>query len=189
LGAEDCAEYLTAYERYGAHNDPEQVSRLQIVLSQFEGANIQITGVFDAATLAAVDAFQAKYADEILAPWSLKGPTGYVYYTTRKKINEVFCHGTKGFPLTEAQIQEIQKVRVLNEEGVSSEAGEYKGASYQSTPAAAKGTSITQDSIGSQTTKGTSVTKGATIASSTASSTGQGGDSWWSKFLKWLFGR
>jgi uncharacterized repeat protein (TIGR01451 family) len=179
LGAADCAEYLTSYIRAGAQNDPEQVTRLQFVLKQFEGANISLTGVYDAATQAAVDTFQAKYGSDVLTPWALKGPTGYVYYTTRKKINEVFCQGTKVFPLSVAQLQEIAQVRPLNESGKGAEYGEYSNSKTQAgATGAAKGATLSGDQNASTTSK--SQTAGAGNAS---------GGNWWQNFVHWLFGR
>ena len=109
-----CDQYLTKFIRAGRENDPEQVRRLQAVLVEFEKANIEINGVYDDATLAAVHAFQNKYASEILTPWGIKESTGYVYLTTRKKVNEIYCHGTKLFPLTSAEQQIIEKARTAN---------------------------------------------------------------------------
>ncbi len=109
LGDATCSEYLTAYLRMGRENDAEQVRRLQFVLKEMEGFEVEINGVFDAATLAAVNAFQVRYADDILAPWGITAPTGYTYITTRKKVNEVYCKGTVAFQLTEAEQQIIEK--------------------------------------------------------------------------------
>ncbi len=107
---ESCDQYLTAFIRTGQVNDISQVRRLQGVLKSFEGANLSINGVYDAATLASVEAFQAKYASDVLTPWGIAKPTGYVFLTTRKKVNEVYCKGTKQFPLTAEQKQYIQNL-------------------------------------------------------------------------------
>jgi len=108
---EDCSEYLNSFIRMGGTNDPQQVGRLQHVLHDFEAANIEVTGIYDTKTLAAVNAFQTKYASEVLIPWGLKKSTGFVYLTTRKKINEVYCNGLKTFPLTDAQAQEVARYK------------------------------------------------------------------------------
>jgi hypothetical protein len=118
LGAEDCSQYLTAFIRSGKQNDEDQVRRLQTVLHDFEGAAIDINGIYDTATLGAVNAFQAKYASEVLTPWGISAPTGYVYLTTRKKVNEVYCKGTKQFPLSsdeQARIAQIKSQGVLGD--------------------------------------------------------------------------
>lgn len=106
-----CDAYLTEFIREGQENNPDQVRRLQYVLKNFEGHNIEVNGVYDKATLAAVHSFQTKYADDILTPWGISNSTGYVYLTTRKKINEIFCSNTKAFPLTSGEQQIIVDTR------------------------------------------------------------------------------
>jgi hypothetical protein len=113
LGAStECRPYITQYLRFGGNNDSEQVSRLQTFLRDVEGfANVQVTGQFDSATDVALRAFQANYSSDILSPWGANDPTGYVYYTTEKKINEIQCGFERAFPLTSAQLQEIASSR------------------------------------------------------------------------------
>jgi hypothetical protein len=94
-----CTTHISAFMGPNRTNDPEQVRRLQTVLKTIEGMDVDVNGVYDAKTFAAVKAFQMKYADEILKPWGLTTPTGFTYLTTRKKLNEVFCAGMT-FPLT-----------------------------------------------------------------------------------------
>ncbi|MEY4747016.1 MAG: hypothetical protein RLZZ416_65 [Candidatus Parcubacteria bacterium] len=131
---ESCDRFLTAYIKAGQENDSMQVKRLQVVLHDFEGAKIDVNGVYDGATLAAVHAFQQKYGSEILTPWGLSRSTGFVYYTTRKKINEIYCKGTMQFPLTDAQLKEIARYR--SSQGVSPRVGIAEIAS-SSAPASA----------------------------------------------------
>jgi len=109
---ESCDKYLTAFIKSGAKNDENQVRRLQYVLRDFEGAKIAVNGVYDAPTLAAVHAFQMKYAADILTPWGITESTGFTYLTTRKKVNEVYCRSTKQFSLTAAEQQTINASRV-----------------------------------------------------------------------------
>jgi len=102
--------YLNSYMKMGFNNDSSEVLKLQTFLRDFEGfTNIELTGIFDQATFDAVSAFQAKYADDVLAPWGITSPTGFVYLTTQKKINEIHCGKT--LPLTESQIAEINSFR------------------------------------------------------------------------------
>lgn len=103
-----CDTYLTTFIKFGAQNDAEQVKRLQHVLKNFEGATVEENGVYDQATLAAVHAFQTKYWTEILAPWDIKASTGYVYLTTRKKVNEIYC-GNSMIPFTAEENQIIEQ--------------------------------------------------------------------------------
>lgn len=98
-----CGAYLTSYIRYGAANDKTQVLKLQAFLNKFEGDNVPLSGEYDQATLQAVEAFQTKYASEVLTPWGIAQPTGYVYLTTEQMINTLYCGGTATFPLTTEQ--------------------------------------------------------------------------------------
>ena len=50
-----------------------------------------MNGVYDAQTKAAVEAFQAKYLSQIMGPWGATQPSGIVYITTRKMINQISC--------------------------------------------------------------------------------------------------
>lgn len=105
-----CDTYLTAFIRFGADNDTDQVRRLQTVLHDDEGAALDVNGVYDTPTLMATRAFQQKYAAEILTPWHLDAPTGFVYLTTRKKVNEIYCRNTKQFPLSQAESAVIERI-------------------------------------------------------------------------------
>jgi len=99
--------YLLEYLKYGANNNPVEVRKLQVFLRNFEGfTNLEITGFFDLTTFNAVSQFQQKYFDLVLAPWGHDKPTGYVYITTKKRVNEIYC--AREFALTDAQKQEIQ---------------------------------------------------------------------------------
>lgn len=96
-----CTPYLTKYIRSGGINDPGQVSKLQTFLQAYKGdSNISVTGVYDTTTRAAVLQFQTTYAADILEPWSIVAPTGYVFRTTLKKINEIYCAKTAGLSMT-----------------------------------------------------------------------------------------
>ena len=108
-----CSEYLHEFIKLGANNNPDEVTKLQQFLNQFENADLPVTGLYGEATYAAVQKFQDKYAGEVLTPWGLQGHTGYVYLTTRKKINEIYCKGQLTFPLTASQQAEIAAFRTL----------------------------------------------------------------------------
>lgn len=108
---ESCDKYLTAFIKFGGKNDEEQVKRLQHVLLWFEGANIEESGVYDEKTLGAVHAFQTKYWDTILAPWNIKQSTGFVYLTTRKKVNEIYCKNEVMFPLSSEENEVIENTK------------------------------------------------------------------------------
>ena len=46
----------------------------------------------------AVEQFQSKYAQDVLTPWGFTAPTGYVYTTTIKEINKIYCSKTSVTP-------------------------------------------------------------------------------------------
>lgn len=109
LGAStsSCSPYLTDYIHIGHYNKPTEVTKLQIFLNEYLGTHIPITGFFGQLTEQAVRQFQRQYSSDILDPWGLTSDTGYVYYTTQKKINELVCEGTREFPLELSQQAEI----------------------------------------------------------------------------------
>lgn len=104
--------YLYDYLRKDLSNNPVEVKKLQVFLKTLEGfSNLQVTGVYDDATIAAVDAFQIRYAADVLSPWGYNGSTGtgYVYILTKKKVNEIYCH--MAFPVNTQQQSEIDAYR------------------------------------------------------------------------------
>ncbi len=102
-------------------NDPANVARLQAFLNIYEGNNLSINGVFDQDTFNAVSAFQLKYKDEILTPWGISAPTGYVYIRTLGKINQMLC-GTGIDQVFPAKA----KVSISKEGGIKSKEGGFK---------------------------------------------------------------
>lgn len=87
-----CRAHITKYMRKGASNDPVEVSKLQSFLLEQEGfVNVEVNGVFDDATDAAVRSFQEKHSGIVLGPWAIQKGTGYVYRTTTKRINDLYC--------------------------------------------------------------------------------------------------
>jgi len=105
--------FLIAYLKYGEDNDPAEVMKLQTFLNQFEGFNLEVNGIFDFPTYEAVQMFQLKYENDVLLPWGINFPTGYVYITTQKKVNEIFCN--EQIYLTEEQKAEIERIKSLVE--------------------------------------------------------------------------
>ncbi len=93
-----CGIYLLQYIKYGADNDPAEVTKLQLFLNDFMAANLTVNGIYDEATLNAVNQFQLAYKEQVLRPWVQAGmhddenvPTGYVYKTTKRWINLLKC--------------------------------------------------------------------------------------------------
>jgi hypothetical protein len=70
-------------------NNPDVVVRLQNFLNSYEQAGIEVTGIYDAKTQAAIKKFQLKYARDILTPLKLETPTGIVGPMTIQKINDL----------------------------------------------------------------------------------------------------
>lgn len=87
-----CTQYMTKFIKLGANNDPAEVEKLENFLETYEGVSgLNENGIYDQAMYNAVKRFQAKYTSDILTPWGFTAPTGYVYSTTVKKINELYC--------------------------------------------------------------------------------------------------
>lgn len=110
-----CRQYLTDYLRRDLPNDPVEVAKLQSFLNAFEDKNLRVSGIFDAATEAAVRAYQQRYRAEVLEPWGMTRDSGFVYYTTQRHINERFCHGERRFPLSPEQRAEINTFKATVE--------------------------------------------------------------------------
>lgn len=91
-----CSIYLTQYVKQGGNNNPAEVRKLQLFLKNSEKLDVDITDVFDSKTFEAVKAFQAKYVIDTMGPWGATIPSGQVYISTTKKINELYCNN----PLT-----------------------------------------------------------------------------------------
>lgn len=102
LGATDeevpaCGQHLTSYLRYGYDNDTFEVTKLQLFLKS-RGFDLDVTGEFDLKTDKAVHEFQLSYTEDILTPWEIDYSTGYVYKTTKWKINNIICPLSEEFP-------------------------------------------------------------------------------------------
>lgn len=75
-------------------NDSNQVKLWQAFLNKEVDAKLPITGYFGKLTFEAVKAFQSKYAQEVLIPWDIDSPTGYIYKSTLHKANTLLgCDG------------------------------------------------------------------------------------------------
>ena len=90
LGA-SCGLYMDKFVRSGRTNDVEQVKKLQTFLNKWMNSDLPVTGFYGPLTLKVLNAFQEKYASEILTPWGLSGPTGIAYLTTLRWINMLEC--------------------------------------------------------------------------------------------------
>lgn len=88
-----CVPLLTSYLKQGPSSNAADVLKLQTFLNA-QGSKLPTTGFFGPMTSVAVKSFQLKYASEILAPLGLKAPTGSIFGSTQRKINELNCGGT-----------------------------------------------------------------------------------------------
>ncbi len=86
-----CDPYLTQFIRPGRYNDPGQVRKLQRFLNDYNDENLEVTGAYGMSTIEAVERLQSRYADEILTPWGINQPTGFVYMTTLRFVNKSTC--------------------------------------------------------------------------------------------------
>ncbi len=98
--------YLREFIKRGANNNPEEVKKLQSFLRIFEGhTEVSVTGIYDDVSYDATVSFQEKYREDVLVPWGHTKGTGFVYLTTRKKVNEIYCN--RAFPLNSDQQKEV----------------------------------------------------------------------------------
>ncbi len=91
---EVCSPYLTSFIRFGDRNNSDDVKKLQVFLNTYERENLEVDGIYDQDDVDAVKRFQTKHS-EILSFWNITAPTGYVYITTQKTINKIYCEQTK----------------------------------------------------------------------------------------------
>ncbi len=122
------------------------VMYMQIILNSDPQTRVAVSGPgspgyesssFGNLTRNAVNRFQAKYATEILHPWNITVPTGYVGIQTIKKLNRILegeviitvIPPTHSDPLVERILEIKRKIRELREriDNLSSEAGTQEG--------------------------------------------------------------
>ncbi len=89
--AAECEARLNKHIKRGAANDAGEVRKLEQFLNNFQGEKLAVDGVYDDVDELAVKRFQEKYRAEVLTPWDLAEPTGFVYKTTRQQINKLYC--------------------------------------------------------------------------------------------------
>jgi hypothetical protein len=103
-GAATMCPFLEDHMQKAWDNDPFEVMKLQMFLNIIMGETLTVDGVFGIETDAAVKRFQERYRSEVLTPWFELGivphnePTGFVYKTTRWKINDIVCPGFEPYP-------------------------------------------------------------------------------------------
>lgn len=92
---EACGIYLNEYIIPGKENNPEEVKKLQSFLNGRLNLTLEVSGIYDTATIEAVKTFQLAEQEYILKPWNIQTPTGYVYLTTVVRINNIMCEDLK----------------------------------------------------------------------------------------------
>ncbi len=92
----ECSAYLLKHIKYNKKNDTGEVKKLQSFLAKYEGfPKLNQDGIYNKSTMNAVHSFQNKYLSDIMGPWQTGKSTGYVYKTTLKKVNDLYCDYTK----------------------------------------------------------------------------------------------
>ena len=87
-----CEPIITSYIKLNSkQNDIENVKRMQIFFRDDLNYKNKVTGFYGSETFSLVKKFQLEYAEDVLKPWKLKKGTGWVYITTKKKINDIYC--------------------------------------------------------------------------------------------------
>jgi hypothetical protein len=87
-----CTPVITSYIKLNSKtNDKENVRRLQTFLRDYMGYPARVTGNYGLETFALVKRFQETYKEDVLSPWGLSKGSGWVYITTKKKINDLYC--------------------------------------------------------------------------------------------------
>ncbi|MCR4334126.1 MAG: peptidoglycan-binding protein [Patescibacteria group bacterium] len=89
--SEPGCNYIQNYLSFGSEVASDDILKLQLFLNSHENEKLSTNGIFRMETKQAVERFQMKYKDSILAPWGITSPTGYVFITTKNKINELYC--------------------------------------------------------------------------------------------------
>ena len=172
VGYSGCA-FSSGYIEIGTAG--AEVTKLQNFLKG-QGFSVVVTGSYDAQTVEAVKNFQSKYSSDILAPWGITNPTGYVYITTSKKINQISC--STPLNLTAAELATINATKAAVERGEVS-ASDVFGVNTNTGTKLALGTTTKSEIASNGTTSDTQV--------ATASKAGVFSKIW--SFVKRIFGR
>lgn len=104
---------ITTFMKLGASNQASEVAKLQAFLKAQSFA-VDVTGTFDVKTEDAVKAFQAKHVADTMGPWGASIPSGMVYITTLKKINQIACQSPLSLSASELAIIDSYKQGGLN---------------------------------------------------------------------------
>ena len=164
-----CSVYLNDYLKLGGNNNQAEVIKLQTFLKNVEKLDVDINSTFDSKTFEAVKSFQKKYSSDILLPWGSNNPTGQVYFTTKKKINEIYCNVK--LSLTAEQLAQIESYK----KGVQN-------------PAVDTSTNNTDLNINPSSTTPLTPEVGINVDNTQAAAVSTSIPSKIWKFIKWVFG-
>lgn len=87
-----CEDIVTSAIWLWSENKEEEVKNLERFLNRIQSWSLIVDGVYGQDDFEAVKKFQLTYKKDILDPWNIEKPTGYVYKTTIQKINEIHCN-------------------------------------------------------------------------------------------------
>lgn len=97
--------FLRDYQHINLKNDPSEVNKAKAFFNSYLGKALTLNGIFDKAMFDSVWEFQSMFKDDVLNTWTEKfpgvldnRPTGYLYQTTKWKINSIVCPGYETFP-------------------------------------------------------------------------------------------
>ncbi len=91
LSGGSCSPYLSGFVQYGdPRNTTEDMKKLELFLNT-QGETLAVDGFYGPLDREAVNRFQLKHASTVLTVWGLTEPTGGVYRTTYRQINEMMC--------------------------------------------------------------------------------------------------
>jgi hypothetical protein len=108
-----CEPYLLGYIKLGVKNNPKEVRKLETFLNTYEGEKLEINGIYELKDFEAVKRLQKKNS-ETLSFWGITQPTGYVYISTQKAINRIYCEKITGIKCP--YFGEYQKPGNINQE-------------------------------------------------------------------------
>ena len=106
LGAttEGFCPFLKDYLHINMQNNPTEVNKAKAFFNSYLGKALILDGVFDKDMFAAAVEFQNMFSGDVLDTWVEEfaflddNATGYIYQTTKWKINSILCPGYEAFP-------------------------------------------------------------------------------------------
>ena len=85
-----CESPLIGPVVFWGDNTQAEVEKLEIFLIS-RGESVAIDGIYGEDDVQAIKRFQLEYKQDVLDPWGITAPTGYVGRTSIAKINELAC--------------------------------------------------------------------------------------------------